>query len=78
MLYGLARISHDLPSRLAKTNFSSVVLLMSRGWPSFNWGNRVTGPHVLDIQQADLGLFHCGRAYFQEREIWKHAGIFET
>lgn len=66
MLYGLARISHDLPSRLAKTNFTNVVLLMSRGWPSFN---RVTGPHVLDIQQDGLGLFHCGRAYFQERDM---------
>ena len=42
MLHGLARISHDLPSRLVKNNFSSVVLLMSGGWLHFSWGNRVT------------------------------------
>lgn len=32
MLHGLAHISHNIPSRLAKNNFSSVVLFMSGGW----------------------------------------------
>lgn len=45
-----AHISHNMHSRLAKNNFSSVVLLMSQwlvGCVSAG-GNRVTGPHVLD------------------------------